>query len=113
MFRWCIDHAQSSFIAFHTFTNAYYVIRGQKDDVRAREFLSDLLAWVELAPTSKQQLTDALRDPAVDVEDTLQGLCADYASADVIVTRDPRGFSNATTTAVSPAEFLSQNPFPS
>lgn len=112
VFQWCIDYAHASFIAFHTFTNAYYVIRGQSDDSRAREFLSDLLTWVDLAPTSKQQLVDALADPAMDVEDTLQGICADHALADVIITRDSRGFSNATTTALSPAEFLSQNPAP-
>lgn len=88
--QWCIDHADAIFIAFHTFTNAHYVLRSRQagfgDDTKAREFLTELLSWADLAPTNKQQLTDALTDPAADLEDTLQALCAREAAADYIIT---------------------------
>ena len=111
--QWCIDSADGVFIAFHTFTNAYYVLRSRQagfgDDTQARTFLASLLSWADLAPTSKQQLLDSLSYPAVDLEDTLQALCATDASADYIITRDPSGFTGSTVPALSPAQFLADH----
>jgi len=102
---WCGDSADCTLIAWHTFTNVFYILSRQEGDVRARAFLKDLMSWVRLAPTSEFFLHSSL-DRAGDLEDVLQYLCAQAAAADIIVTRDPTGFKPSPVRAVSAEEFL-------
>ena len=48
----------------------------------------------------------ALALPGNDFEDNLQIACAEIASLDLIVTRDPDGFRDSPVPAHSPAEVL-------
>lgn len=60
--NWCVNHADSTIIAFHTFTNLYYVLRSQRDKSVAVAYLKALAAWTDLAPVSHQQLIDSVDD---------------------------------------------------
>lgn len=104
---WCCDHSESTSIAWHSFTNIYYILSRLKSSDEARAFLSDLLPWVELAPVSKFFLHQSLITEG-DVEDVLQYLCAEAGSADVIVTRDPDGFQDSPVRALSPEAFIQE-----
>ena len=106
--EWCMKNAESSYFAFHTFSNLYYVLRSQRDRTAAVTYLKGLLSWADVAPTSKRQLSDSVADANGDVEDKLQFLCAKDAGAEVIVTRDPKGFSDSPVPVLSPAEFLAK-----
>lgn len=104
---WCAEHADATLIAWHSITNAYYLLRKPPiGDEGAREFLKDLLAWVDVAPTSKGVALDAINTPGGDLEDHLQARCAEQANADVIVTRNEADFKDSPVKAVSPGEFL-------
>ena len=108
---WCAEHADATLIAWHSITNAYYLLRKPPiGDEGAREFLKDLLAWIDVAPTSKAVALNAINTPGGDLEDHLQALCAEQASADVIVTRNEGDFQGAQVRVVSPRIFLQQLP---
>ena len=123
--QWCEQgNAEATLVAYHTFSNVYYVLRrGLRDrhagegadseaaahaaDEGARRFLKGLLSWAEVAPTSSSQVEDAL-DLTGDFEDCLQCFSARDGDADVILTRDKKGFRDCVVRAVTPAEFLAE-----
>ncbi len=106
--EWCIRHAEETYVAFHTLTNTYYVLRGQLGNQVARSALRKLLGWVVLAPASQRQFDAALVGDTGDLEDALQCQSALEAGADVIVTRDLRGFRDCQLRTLSPADFLAE-----
>ncbi len=107
--NWCEQSATQTLVAFHSITNGYYLLRRELNDDQARIFLTEILEWVDIAPVTKQLTLDALVSSNPDVEDTLQGLCAEIAGADILVTRDPKGFRKSPVPAVSPTEFCEMN----
>jgi predicted nucleic acid-binding protein len=60
-------------IAWHTISNAHYIARSRsKSPLVALDFVSDLLAWVEVAETGKHDALTALEFGVRDFEDALQ-----------------------------------------
>ncbi|MEM7699379.1 MAG: PIN domain-containing protein [Verrucomicrobiota bacterium] len=105
----CTYPGNSALIEWHTFTNLYYVMRRAKGNDATRSYLRSLVKWVKLAPTGLGQLSESLKADTGDLEDILQGLCARDGGADVIVTRDPRGFQTTSVRALSPKDFLAES----
>ena len=104
--EWCFANANSTLLAWHTITNAYYVLRKISGDQDARTFLSGYLEWMDVAPTNTALAVRGLDTIGGDFEDVLQGLCAEEAGADLIVTRNVNDFKGARVVAISPSEFL-------
>ena len=97
---WCSTKGEQTWVSWHTITNCYYILRrpppkGVGDDA-ARQFLSELLDWAEIV--------------GGDLEDHLQGYCADAISADVILTRNVKDFKASPVRALTPTEFLTELP---
>lgn len=63
-----------------------------------------------IVPVDSATIQAALVGAGPDFEDNLQLACALRAGADVLVTRDPRGFPGAPLPVLSPADFLSGLP---
>lgn len=105
--EWCAEHADATLIAFHTFTNVYFILRRHRDDAWARGYLSRLLDWVEVAPTGTDQLRECIALESGDAEDQLQCVSARDAGADLIVTRDD-SFRDCEVRIVSPIEFIEE-----
>ncbi len=111
---WCSTKGEQTWVSWHTITNCYYILRrsppkGVGDDA-ARQFLSELLDWAKIAPTSTQIAKAALEISGGDLEDHLQGYCADAISADVILTRNVKDFKASPVRALTPTEFLTELP---
>ena len=93
-------------VAWHTISNLYYILRAQLDASWARSFLSDLLRWVEVSPTSATSAQQALTFQIPDFEDALQASAALVFRAEYIVTRNSPDFRNSPVRAISPEGFL-------
>ena len=105
---WCERHPGSGFVAWHTAANLHYLMR--KDDAAARQFIQDLVAFVEVVPAGTAEMKHALALQMSDFEDALQAAAAVHAGVDHIVTRNVADYGSSPVPAILPADFLAQAP---
>lgn len=90
------------FIAWHSISNFYYIVRPSMGRVRSVEFISDLLKFVEIAPTRTNDALVATKLDFGDFEDALQSAAAMSCGADYIVTRNLKHYARSPIKALMP-----------
>jgi predicted nucleic acid-binding protein len=87
--------------------NVFYMIRKTFDHEICREMLLRLCEGFALVAVTGEMTVTALRyTEFTDYEDCIQSLCAKFASADYIITRNMKDFKLSEVKAISPNEFL-------
>lgn len=105
--RLCFQQKCSGYIAAHSITNIFYILRRQLSASERKKMLMELCEFVEVAGIQKKQVIDALANEDFDdLEDRLQVECARMVNADYIVTRDIADFSTSPIPAILPEVFL-------
>ncbi len=108
----CNGSAHEGWIAWHTLSNAFYLVRGHSKSVpTALQFITDLLAWSEVSATTKPDALAAVSSGMADFEDALQVAAASACGADIILTRNTDDFKASTIPVMTPEEFLDQPTF--
>jgi len=103
----CFQQKCSGYIAMHSITNIFYILRKQFSVSERKKLLIDLCEFIEVAGIQKEQVIDALTNEDFDdFEDCLQVECAKMVNADYIITRDIEDFSTSEIPAILPKDFL-------
>jgi predicted nucleic acid-binding protein len=103
----CKDGKYDGYIAAHSVTNIFYILRKKYSGDERKALLLKLCDLFDVVGIDYKKLISSLNDNIFDdIEDCLQSKCAEEINADYIVTRDPDGFVNSPVKAVSPEEFL-------
>ena len=103
----CAKGECMGYIAFHTLSKLWYVLRRRSDKER-RQNLWDICEIFTVASASQREILDAInKDSFSDFEDCLQDKCAKEIGADCIITCNTKDFENSEVPAVNPKEFLS------
>jgi predicted nucleic acid-binding protein len=103
----CQRGTHDGWIAWHTLSNAYYLVRGHsKSNSTAIHFIADLLEWVEVARTDRADAWSATTSRIRDFEDALQIAAAEACKADLIITRNVGDFKMANISVMTPEDFL-------
>ena len=103
----CFQQKCSGYIATHSITNIFYILRKQFSVSERKKLLIDLCEFIEVAGIQKEQVIDALTNEDFDdFEDCLQVECAKMVNADYIITRDIEDFSTSEIPAILPKDFL-------
>ena len=103
----CFQQKCSGYIAAHSITNIFYILRRQFSASERKKMLMELCEFIEVAGIQKKQVMDALANENFDdLEDCLQVECARIAGADYIVTRNIDDFSASPIPAVLPEDLL-------
>lgn len=89
-----------------TVTTIDYLLRQVLSKSEARSALQRLLGLFEIAPVNRSVLEQALCSTIQDFEDAVLEQSARLVSADLIVTRNLKDFSNSSVTALSPPDLL-------
>ena len=97
---------RQAFVAWHSLSNFYYLVRSVSGDADARGFLRDLTSFVLVAPTQTPDFRFATDLTMNDFEDAMQVAAARACGAETIVTRNVRDYRDAPVTAVEPARAL-------
>lgn len=100
---WAELNPKQAAIAWHSVSNIAYLV---KQD--ARQFIADLLAFVEVAVGDTSTVRQALAMSTRDLEDALQTSAALAFGADLIVTRDTADYKKLPIAAVTPAKFVTE-----
>jgi predicted nucleic acid-binding protein len=94
------------YVAWHSISNFYYMVAPRKGSPRAKEFIHDLLQFVDVSLTGTRDVFYAIRLPMADFEDALQSAAAVPCHADVIATRNFRDYKNSPVPARTPQAVL-------
>ena len=105
-----LDHLQAhpgdGMIAWHTVSNFYYMVRPNEGDSGARDFIADLLRFLDITAGDTSAVRAALQLPMADFEDALQVAAAQTGRADFIVTRNTTDYRRSPVPARTPSEIL-------
>lgn len=93
-------------VAAHSVTTLYYLASKHLGHKRAVAALIDLLDHVTVTPLDQDVLLRALSLGWGNVEDAVQGVSAQRASADYLVTRNPSDFQSSSIPVVTPKQLL-------
>lgn len=98
-----------AWLAWHSVATLSYLIERQSSAAQAHAFISGLLTWARVAPTTHEDAVLALSWPMPDFEDALQAAAARACGASYIITRNERDFLTSPVAALSPDAFLAQS----
>jgi len=94
------------YVAGHTITTAYYLLRRGQSAPVAESAVLTLLRVVEVVPVEREDMMRALALGWNDFEDAVQATCASKIGADFIVTRDLQDFRGSAVPAREPGFVL-------
>jgi predicted nucleic acid-binding protein len=97
------EHNAEGRLAAHAITTFYYLVRKQRDHVRAKHAVHSLLQVFKVATVDGTVIHEALQMPGSDFEDCVTAAAAHRSGCAFIVTRDPRGFRASPVEAIAPA----------
>ena len=97
-----------AFMAWHTVATLYYIVAPSRGGPSTRDFISALLRFVQVAPTSTEAVRYAASLPMPDFEDAMQAAAARACGAWHIVTRNIKDFERSPIPAITPQEALLQ-----
>jgi predicted nucleic acid-binding protein len=100
---------QQGFVAAHTISTMFYLLRKALGSEGALTALRDLVKIVRVVQVDHDTVLQALALGWKDFEDALQVICAINNDSDVFITRDPRDFAPSPIRVLSPQEFLAQH----
>ena len=96
-----------AFLAAHSVTNIFYILRKVYTMAERKRFLLDLCKSVSIVELGDALIFNALRnDEFDDIEDCLQAECAWAVGADYIVTRNIEDFARSKIPAILPEDLL-------
>ena len=103
----CVSGNVTGYIALHSISNIFYILRKRYSAADRRKLLLDILDLLQVAGTDHGSVRNALqREDFTDFEDCLQDECAKQIHADYIVTRNTNDFSTSDIPAVIPDDLL-------
>jgi len=105
--RLCCQQDCKGFIAAHSITNIFYILRNQFSVTDRKSMLLNLCNFIDVVGIQKEQIINALNNEDFkDLEDRLQFECAHMINADYIVTRDISDYPNSSIPVILPEDFL-------
>lgn len=103
----CTEKKVKGYLAAHTVSNLFYILRKEYSALQRREMLCALCKIFEISEIDKKKILAALENRNVtDFEDCLQMECALEVSAEYIVTRNLDDYADSKITAIDPKGFL-------
>lgn len=105
---WCQRTPQTAVIAWHSVSNLFYLLSAGRSGAFARNFLNELLQFIEVASGDTASVRHALNMRLNDFEDALQVTAAISSRAECIITRNVRDYRAAAIPAMKPDTFLAR-----
>lgn len=103
----CAENAFKGYVAFHSLSTIWYVIKKQESEEQARAWLNDICNILTVTGATQVQIKEAINNSDFrDFEDCLQDECAVHAKVQYIVTCNVKDFQYAKTPVVTPNVFV-------
>ena len=103
---WCAAKVLDGYLAFHSLSIIWYVLRKMPDEER-RGWLRSLCTILDVASATTEEVLDALEKVKFkDFEDCIQSKCAKSNAVDYIITRNISDFTHSEIPVKTPQELL-------
>ena len=103
----CVNNIIECYIAAHTITNLFYILRKYYSYDERKEIILELSKIFTIIPIDHKKINLVLIDKSCkDIEDGLQIECAKEYGLDYIVTRNTPDFFNSKIKAIEPNIFI-------
>ncbi len=104
----CCRDKVKGYIAAHSITDCFYIMRKMPANERKSAILSVLNLFTVIG-IDRDKLIAALNNADFeDIEDCLQAVCAEDQGIDYIVTRNVKDFAGSSVPPVTPETFLNE-----
>ncbi|MCL2793357.1 MAG: PIN domain-containing protein [Spirochaetaceae bacterium] len=101
------DKAINAYLAAHSITNIFYILRKIYSVSERKQRLLDLCHSISVVDIRYEFILNALANKDLDdVEDCLQSECANAINADYIVTRNIEDFAHSKVPVILPENLL-------
>jgi predicted nucleic acid-binding protein len=101
------DKTIGAFLAAHSITNIFYVLRKIYSPSERKQHLMKLCRFISVVEIGHEEILNALTSVEFDdIEDCLQAECAEIVDADYIVTRNIGDYVNSRIPAILPENLL-------
>ena len=102
----CTKESVEGYIAMHTVSNLWYVLRKESDENR-RKCLRIICLLLKVCFTNHNEVYNSIKNTDFkDFEDCLQESCAYVNKLDYIITRNKKDYNNSRISALLPKEFI-------
>lgn len=95
-----------AFVAWHSLSSFYYLVTPARGGSDARDFITELIRFVEVADCGTDAIGFAAGLGMEDFEDAMQVAAARACGARFVVTRNARDFRRSPIPAITPLEAL-------
>ena len=100
---WAQSEPHQAAVAWHSLSDIFYLTGSS-----SRDFIKDLIQFVEVAPAGSKEAKQAVGFPMADLEDALQAAAALAFDALFVVTRNSRDYRGSLVPAISPVRFIKE-----
>lgn len=105
--RLCGERSVKGYMAPHSVSNIFFIMRKNCSGEQRRLLLKGLLKIIRVGGINHESVVEALkREEFSDFEDCLQDECAKGIGADYIITRNIKDFEQSIVPAITPEQFL-------
>jgi predicted nucleic acid-binding protein len=95
------------YIAAHSFTNTFYILRHAFSAKQRRKLLLGLCMLFGVVEVNEEKILAAIHEEDfADFEDCLQAECAKSIGAKYVVTRNVKDYASTEVAAITPEAFL-------
>lgn len=89
-----------------SFVNTHYFLRRELGELQAVRLLKKLESFIAVLPVDEKIISQALESGFGDFEDAVQYYSALHGKADVLLTRDAKGYKKSKIKVCSAADFI-------
>lgn len=93
-------------VSAKSFTDVFYVLHKRYSSKRIQDAFAESLNWLEVCSLDANDIRLATDRAWHDFEDCLISVCAEKVKADIILTRDKKGFTGSSIQCLAPADFF-------
>lgn len=95
-------------VSAKSFTDVFYLMNREKEfkSDQIQDMFLDNLTYLNVCGIDKEDIVESALSKWPDFEDCLVARCADKIKADVLLTRDKKGFERSNVAWCSPADFF-------
>lgn len=103
--EYCKSSAIQGYIAAHSITNLFFILRKLFTEDERRKILINLCEFIQIVEINENNILSALKNYCFkDFEDCLQAECAASCGAEYIVTRNIEDFLSSPVPPIAPGE---------
>lgn len=97
------------YISAISISDIYYIITKRTHNKQTAYYaVGKIFEMATVCPVTENEIRTAYERKPYDFEDCIIAVCAEHIEADMIITRDEKGFSETKIRVCSPLEFLEE-----